>query len=223
MINSHTILFRIICGICLSSLWFLANAQSVTSKTSELQVDIHLGPKSTGKNWYQLALWLEDESGNYVDTLYVTSSVGREGLGNGYMKILGITFREAPGSLPVWAHKRDVTYGDSYYPTKKEPLPDSMTSATIKADEFMKSFSLSGDVVQMLGEQAWHCLLEINVSRDGVPSMVFRATVDPEESGKTSFVFAGYGEEKGRDGEFHDHDDVDLSRLEILQFATLDH
>ena len=223
MVNYNKISFRIICVICLSSLWFLASAQSVTSKASELQVDIHLGPKSTGKNWYQLALWLEDKDGNYVDTLYVTSSIGREGLGNGYMKIFGITFREAPGSLPVWAHSRNVTYGDSYYPTKKQHLPDAMTSATIKTSEFMKKFRLSSEVVRMLGEQAWHCLLEINVSRDDTPSMVFRATVDPDSPGKVPFVFAGYGEEKGRDGEFHDHNEADQSRLGILQFATLNY
>ena len=223
MMNNYKMLFRILCGIFLASLWFFASAQSVTSKAGEIQIHIHLGTKSTGKNWYQMALWLEDEDGNYVETLYVTSSVGREGLGNGYMKIFGITFQESPGSLPVWAHRRNVNYGDSYYPPKKEPLPDAMTGATIKSSEFMKSFSLSNDVVQMLGEQAWYCLLEINVSRDGVPSMVFRATVDSKEPGKTSFVFVGYGEKEGRDGEFHDPVDLDLSRLEILQLATLDH
>lgn len=221
--KSYKIIFRILCGVCLASLWFFASAQSVTSKAGEIQIHIHLGTKSTGKNWYQMALWIEDDDGNYVETLYVTSSVGREGLGNGYMKIFGITFQESPGSLPVWAHRRNVIYGDSYYPPKKKPLPDAMTGATIKASEFMKSFTLSNDVVQMLGDQAWHCLLEINVSRDGVPSMVYRATVDPEESGKMSFQFVGYGEKKGRDGGFHDPVDLDLSRLDILQFATLEH
>ena len=223
MVNYNKISISIICAICLSCSGFFASAQSITGTNREVQVHIQLGPKSTGENWYQLALWLEDENGKYVDTLYVTSSVGREGLGNGYMKIFGITIREAPGSLPVWAHSRNVTYGDSYYPTKKQPLPDAMTSATIKASEFMKSFNLSNDVAQILGEQAWNCLLEINVSRDDTPSMVFRATVTPDGPGIAPFVFAGYGEENGRDGKFHEHKEADQSRLEILQFATLNY
>ncbi len=223
MLNYNKISIRIICAIYLGCTGFFASAGSLTSTNREIQVQIHLGPKSTGENWYQLALWLEDENGNYVDTLYVTSSVGLEGLGNGYMKIFGITIREAPGSLPVWAHSRNVTYGDSYYPTKKQPLPDAMTSATIKASEFMKSFNLSNDVVRMPEEQTWHCLLEINVSRDDTPSMVYRATVTPDGPGKVPFVFAGYGEENGRDGKFHEHKETDQSRLDILQFATLNY
>ena len=170
-----------------------------------------------------MALWLEDDSGQYVETLFVTHSVGHEGLGNGYLKFLGITLREVPGSLPVWAHRRNVRYGDSLYPPRKAPLPDAMTGATIKSAEFVKSFPLSSDLVQMLSPQSWHCLLEINVSRDGVPSMVYRATVDSGKAGRTSFVFAGYGEEKGRDGEFHDPGAVETSLSEILRSATLVH
>ena len=40
--------------------------------TLNLQLSLEFGPRSCGKDWYQAAIWLEDEQGNYLDTLYVT-------------------------------------------------------------------------------------------------------------------------------------------------------
>ena len=64
----------------------------------------------------QIAVWVEDEAGQYVDTVYVTRLTGTLGLanrpGNGFFKS---DFRFPYGRremvLPVWAHKRDKRYG----------------------------------------------------------------------------------------------------------------
>jgi hypothetical protein len=64
----------------------------------------------------QIAVWVEDPQGNYVDTVYVTRLTGSLGLanrpGNGLFKT---DFRFPYGRremvLPVWAHKRNHPYG----------------------------------------------------------------------------------------------------------------
>jgi hypothetical protein len=63
----------------------------------------------------QIAIWLEDDRGAFVDTIMVTRLVGTYGLGNrpgrgdqgtGYLWPYGR--REM--TLPVWAHRRGVEY-----------------------------------------------------------------------------------------------------------------
>jgi hypothetical protein len=63
----------------------------------------------------QIAVWLEDSAGNFVDTLYITRLTGSYGLGNrpgrsdlntNYLWPYG----RRENVLPVWAHHRGVTY-----------------------------------------------------------------------------------------------------------------
>lgn len=63
----------------------------------------------------QLAIWLEDAAGNYVDTFYVTEDIATHGLGNrpGRMDLnseLRWPYGRRESSLPVWAHHRGETY-----------------------------------------------------------------------------------------------------------------
>jgi hypothetical protein len=173
--------------------------------SATVTVQIRLGPAATGDDWYQMALWLEDPQGGYAQTLYVTADVGREGLGNGFWRLFGLTLREAPESLPVWAHRRGVRYGNSYYPPKEEPLPDAVTGATIKQPGILKGFDLEDAVSRRIDASPWNCLLELNVSRDGIPSMVFQAA-PTANGGAAPFRFLGYGDQNGRDGTLHGGD-----------------
>ena len=86
----------------------------------------------------QLAVWLADEDGGYVDTVYVTRGVAQKGLGNRKGRLDAKLGGARASSLPVWAHARGVDYGDgNFYPPKDKPLPDAITSATPKAGEFV--------------------------------------------------------------------------------------
>lgn len=64
----------------------------------------------------QIAVWIEDEQGNYVDTAFVTRLTGTLGLANrpGLSRFKS-DFRFPYGRrdmvLPVWAHKRNKRYG----------------------------------------------------------------------------------------------------------------
>jgi hypothetical protein len=64
----------------------------------------------------QIAVWIEDAQGNYVDTAYVTRLTGVFGLanrpGNHLLKSdVRFPYCRRDMVLPVWAHKRNVTYG----------------------------------------------------------------------------------------------------------------
>jgi hypothetical protein len=63
----------------------------------------------------QIAVWIEDAAGNYVDTAYVTRSTGALGLGNrpgngGFKSAYRWPYGRREMVLPVWAHKRNKLY-----------------------------------------------------------------------------------------------------------------
>ena len=74
-------------------------------------MQVHMVP--TGE--LQIAVWLEDARGNFVDTAYVTRLTGTYGLGNRPgIQEFNSSWRWPYGRrqnvLPVWAHRRGVTY-----------------------------------------------------------------------------------------------------------------
>lgn len=89
--------------------------------------------KGKDHNHPLFAIWLADETGKYIQTLYVSESVGRGVFlhakrGNGkWME--GEILR--PAALPYWAHQRNVlNESGSYNPTQKHPVIDAYTGAT---------------------------------------------------------------------------------------------
>lgn len=98
---------------CIRTLGFLLALTLVAGPAlaTERGLTIELRPSGSP----QIAVWLEDESGAFVDTLMVTKLVGTFGLGNrpgradfggGFLWPYGR--REM--SLPVWAHRRNVEH-----------------------------------------------------------------------------------------------------------------
>ena len=169
-----------------------------------IDVRPELGPAAYSSELPQFAIWVTDEHGLFVDTIYVTGATGHEGLGNGYVMLLGATVRESPDVLPVWAHARGVRYDHSVYPPKDSPLPDAITGATPAATRLAYYFRVPETYV---GETI-RVLTELNVSLDGIPSMVYEAGV-PLDSPSTAieFVYLGHGDAKGRDGRVTPADD----------------
>ncbi|MCK6549900.1 hypothetical protein L6R52_28950 [Myxococcota bacterium] len=98
---------------CIRTLGFILALSLVAGPAlaTERGLTIELRPAGSP----QIAVWLEDESGDFVDTLMVTKLVGTFGLGNrpgradfggGFLWPYGR--REM--ALPVWAHRRDVEH-----------------------------------------------------------------------------------------------------------------
>jgi len=99
-------------------------------KGPEIMVDFY-----RGKSFYYplMAVWIEDEKGKYIQTLFVASSVatgtfryGKQAEGRWIEAP-----KRAPQTLPYWAHKRGVVASDGLFmPEPENPVPDAYSGAT---------------------------------------------------------------------------------------------
>lgn len=171
----------------------------------------------TIKTTPQIAVWIEDVDGRYVDTLYVTKRAGTQAWRTS--PDLPAEKIRRPESLPYWSHKRGVVYPDGLFmPTRENPLTDAVTAASPAAD-----FHLQTKTPQDL--TTFVVLVEVNNSADfndaytpdappqspgysggswgsGQPSIVYAATVDLT-SGPATWELApvGHGSPDGSDGD----------------------
>jgi len=109
------------------------------------------------------AIWLADEKGNYIQTLYVSETIGKGFFKRASRKtghwLAGEIQR--PAALPYWAHQRNIKneYGN-YLPTPKQPVIDAYTGATPLA-----SFILNTKTVKPLNGK-YKIMLELNQTWD---------------------------------------------------------
>lgn len=90
------------------------------------------------------AVWLGDENGNYIQTLYVSESVGK-GVFKRASKKTG-QWQEGeiqrPATLPYWAFQRNVpNENGTYLPTPKQPVLDAYTGATPQSSFILNLFT----------------------------------------------------------------------------------
>ncbi len=159
---------------------------------SIIEFTFEMGPRALRKGLFQMAVWVADEKGKFLDTVYVTSTLGKRGLGNGFSTILGKTVREHPETAPVWAHARGILDGKSYFPSKAKPLPDAVSGATPKAKTFVKQLSMK-TVPKVV-----KCYVEVKVS--GSASIVFAGDLDTTKPGPVELKYVGTGDPKGKSG-----------------------
>lgn len=102
------LLVILVCGGALVSVPALA----VPGPPAMSPVEVSFEPGAAG---LQIAVWIEDAAGNYVDTAYVTRLTGQFGLGNRPGAALlktdfGWPYGRREMVLPVWAHRRNHKY-----------------------------------------------------------------------------------------------------------------
>jgi uncharacterized protein DUF4405 len=74
----------------------------------------------------QIAIWIEDADGNFIETLYITEK-GAKGSFIGF----GSEEVRRKEALPIWSHKRGQVEKDGLFmPTRDNPLPDAVTGAS---------------------------------------------------------------------------------------------
>ena len=126
--------------------------------------------KSSTHFWFpQIAIWLEDEEGNYLETLFVTFSSAK---GVFYGNRTPENFKDFDGkrdgsnvgeyrrvdALPHWSHQRNEPSVDGIYaPSRDHPLPDAITGATPSGNFILKSQASTDTVVVKM---------EVNVAFD---------------------------------------------------------
>ena len=111
-----------------------------------------------GKELYYplMAIWLEDEKGNYIQTLFVPNSIAKGIFKYGKQQAGKWVSapKRAPQTLPYWAHKRGVKAKDGLYmPDPENPVPDAYSGATPTTGFILSSHAdkpLSGTIKVML-------------------------------------------------------------------------
>jgi hypothetical protein len=118
-----------------------------------------------GESFYYplMAAWIEDESGKYIQTLYVpvTVATGVFKYGKQEKNRWISSPKRAPQTLPYWSHKRGVIASDGLYiPEPGNPVPDAYSGATPT-----QSFVLNAKADKELPE-VFRVLFEINQNWD---------------------------------------------------------
>jgi len=139
-----------------------------SSEQSVLQINTDANGTSliiklnTGKNHNHpsFSIWAETLDEEFIQTLFVTNSVGTGLFGHG-----GIAVEEwdnkageqsRPASLPYWLHKRLNEDSEFVLPTPKNPVADAYTGATPKGNATINLKSDSGLPTK------FHLLVEVN-------------------------------------------------------------
>ena len=187
-----------------------------------------------GNGWTQFVIWIEDENGAYIETIYITEFIGREGGGNRTSSTdIDLSTGNRWSAFPIWAHKRnviDTTFGidNLYPPSASQPsYPadiDAVSGATPNTDVQTKTLELSDFEY---GE--YECWIEVNKSFDtnnyhnysyyrGQPSLVWNVAVDVGEFPDSSMVldYTGYGSPDGSDGDINVPDETITTAENLL-------
>lgn len=180
-----------------------------------------------------MAVWLEDEEGRYLQTLFVPRTVAtgvfRYGSNSGGKWTAAA--KRAPQTLPYWSHQRGVKASDGLYmPEPENPVADAYTGATPTT-----SFSLKTRADGVLPEK-FRVMFEINQNWDwndywtndkfpgdsyylysAQPALVYESRVDmSNNAGRYLMKAIGHSHPSGSTGELF----PDLSTLTTaLQIA----
>ena len=158
----------------------------------------------------QIAIWIEDINGNYIDTIYVTfrSAKSQWRGGNNIRR---------PEALPIWSYKKGIKYEDGLYmPTRNKPLNDSITGAT-PTSSFAKEWKIPTDLKQKI----FILKIEVNNSFDynniynkklpkdslyynnvnGQPSLLYEGKIDlSKNNNEIKLNIIGHGDVMGNNG-----------------------
>lgn len=186
--------------------------------------------------WHpQMAIWIEDEEGNYIETLFVSKATAKGLFFGGRSKDNFKNFdtnKAASGeyrrvnALPVWSHKRNVQYADGLYvPPSNQPLPDAISGETftdnfqfITSTKKRSKFSIKIEINVAFDDNEYYSEYDFpdddtfhnGTGQLGQPSIIFETLIDMED-GKDYYLMEliGHGHHSGQNGNIY----TDLSRL----------
>ena len=177
-------------------------AMAAFAHAREITVSVGAGDGWKSGHEPQIAIWLEDEQGRYLKTLYVTQKA------SGLSWFFGPK-EGRPESLPVWYHasKHDSKKSAAKNSSPAEKEIDAVTSATPKGGLVFK---------QNIDDTSCVIKVEVNASFDynstwtkknsgvnGQPSLVYQAVVPAGQKEELAFELIGSGSPDGSDGSVH--------------------
>jgi hypothetical protein len=175
----------------------------------------------------QIALWIEDTTGAFVENIFVTRCFGKQ------------EWRMAkfpPDScgrdmcMPYWLNK--MRAAGMKAPTKNAPLPDAVTGATPSG-----SFTVTTKLGTAL--RMFDVYLELNKSFDfneqytdktkpspfnGQPAVVYKARVNLDDTAATSFafVYAGHAGSVGSDAALYGNKDGITTAVDMINLGKVE-
>lgn len=176
-------------------------AMAAFAHAREITVSVGAGDGWKSGHEPQIAIWLEDEQGRYLKTLYVTQKA------SGLSWFFGPK-EGRPESLPVWYHasKHDSSKSAASSSSDQKEI-DAVTSATPKGGLVLN---------QKIGDEPCVIKVEVNASFDynstwtkknsgvnGQPSLVYQALVPAGQKKEVTFELIGSGSPDGSDGDVH--------------------
>jgi len=162
-------------------------------------------PKGYGP---QLVLWLEDNGGNYISTLFITQKSAKKNFNR-------------PEALPVWEHKKNNSQ-------KLDAVSGATTQAPSYKGHINKDLLVSGNKYNVFLEinnsfdynDFWH---ETNSGVNGQPSLVYCGTFSAgqEDRIEISSNPIGYGSVDGSNGTITNETKNLTTALKILNEAHI--
>ena len=192
-------------------------------KIGENKISIEL-KKGKSFQYPLFAVWLEDNRGNYIETLYIsrvisssTFDFGKKNNGKWDAAVL-----RRPEALPYWSHKRNIEAEDGLFvPLKYAPDLDAVSGAT-PTENFIISSHSNLDI-----KKAYKIFIELNQSYDwnefyhkdkfpndkiysgtgqvGQPSLIYSTEFNPNELKSTHKIMKlnGHGHYSGKNGNLY--------------------
>ena len=167
--------------ICLIPMLLLVKQSEIRPDNKiQIQIEVTLDKKVYRKSLFgeppQMAVWIESDSGEQFNSLWVTK---RMATGRWAGKF------ECISCLPYWTSRRKKLAGQEL-PTQQEPLPDGITGATPAENlKIIRSIKKDSD---------FEIFIELNISGDFNPSFPAsddRGIPDHEGDGQPALVYRG--------------------------------
>lgn len=204
---------------------------NINGKGQELQLIFSRGPKH---NHPIIAIWMEDMDGKYIQTLYVSYSMGKGIFAHGQEKEgkWAPGERRRPAALPYWAHKRKVMASDGLFvPDRHTQVPDAYTGATPQKNFVMNTrsdqpvtgpFRLLFEINQAFDyNDYWHNTLfpeDEHYKTSAQPSIIYAVTINPQDPEDVYFMNPiGHGHYSGKDGKLFTNLTTLSSALKITE------
>jgi hypothetical protein len=207
------------------------------SDTTGTEISIEF-TRGSAFNHPLLAIWIEDQNGNFVQTLYVSESLGKGIFQHGDAKsgkwMPGPVMR--PAALPYWSHRRGIRNSlGLYLPDAENPIPDAYTGPTPPGDFVLNT------KIENTNLRKFSVYLEINQTWDWnefwtndkypddddyktscQPALVYKTGVDLDEGIKTyEMAVIGHSHYSGKNGELFPDISTITTALNIVKNISI--
>lgn len=213
------------------------SAYSYNTDATGIPVTIEF-TKGSAFNHPLMAVWVEDEQGNFVQTLFVAKSIGKGVFEHGDASTgkwqPGPIMR--PAALPYWSHRRGIKNSMGLYlPDAENPVADAYTGATPPGNFIMntkientslRKFSVYFEINQTWD---WNEYWTNNKYPDDPeyktscqPALVYMASVNLDSDVKTyELQVVGHSHYSGKDGELYPDLSTMTTALNIVKNITV--